>query len=113
MTERFQVVVGGVLTVLCGLSALSHRFPRVGWLQHFRIRHPQLTDQQRARMGRRAAVYAGAQLILFGVALPIGYLALTVMTFSAITTRALTLVLGGSALCTVLGIAGIVKGGRR
>jgi hypothetical protein len=42
-----------------------------------------------------------------------GYLALTVMTFSTVSTGAMTLVLGGSVLCIVLGITAIVRGGRR
>lgn len=113
MNERFQIVVGGIVAVLYGLSALSRRFPHVGWLQHFRFPSPRVTEEQQARMRRRANVYAGAQLILFGVILPLGYLALTVMTFSTVTTGGMALVLAGSVLCIVLGIIAIVQGGRR
>jgi hypothetical protein len=113
MSERFQVVVGSILVVLYGLSALSRRFPNVAWLRHFRIPRPRFTEEQQARMRRRANVNVGAQLILFGVILPMGYLALTVMTFSTVSTGVMTLVLGGSVLCIVLGITAIVRGGRR
>lgn len=113
MSERFQIVVGSILMVLYGLSALSRRFPHVAWLQHFRIPRPRFTEEQQVKMRRRADVYAGAQLILLGVIVPIGYLALTVMTFSAVSTGAMTLVLGGSVLCIVLGITAVVRGGRR
>ena len=113
MSETFQVVVGGIVAVVYGLSALSRRFPHVAWLQHFRIPHPQLTAEQRARMTRRATFNAGAQLILLGLVLPIGYVVLTVMMFNTITRGAMALVLAGSVLCIVLGIAAIVQGIRR
>lgn len=113
MTERFQIVVGGIVAVVYGLSALSRRFPHVAWLQHFQLPHGRLTEEQQARARRRANVYAGAQLILLGVVLPLGYLVLTVMTFSTVSTGGMALVLAGSALCIVLGIIAIVQGRRR
>lgn len=113
MSERFQIVAGSILAVLFGLSELSRRFPHVAWLQHFRIPRPQFTKEQRARATRRANVYAGAQLILFGLILPLGYVVLTVMTFNTVRTGTLALVLAGSVLCIVLGITAIVQGGRR
>jgi hypothetical protein len=111
--ELIQGVAGGAFIVLYGLSALSRRFPHVPWLQHFRISFPQLTEKQRAIMRRRSSIYAGAQLILLGMFLPLGYFVLTVMTFNTPTTGIMTLVLAGSALCVVLGIAAMVMGGRR
>lgn len=113
MSERFQIVVGAVLAVLYGLSGLSRRFPHVSWLQYFRFTRPPLTEEQQAKMRRRANVYAGAQLILLGTILPLGYVALTLMTFSSVSSGAMTLVLAGSALCVVLGVAAIVLRGRR
>ena len=113
MSERFQIVVGSILLVVFGLSELSRRFPHVAWLQHFRIPRPHLTEEQRARMTRRANVYAGAQLILLGVILPLGYVVLTVMTFNTVRTGTFAIVLAGSALCVVLGIAAIVQSMRR
>lgn len=113
MSERFQIVAGSILAVLFGLSALSRRFPNVRWLQPFRIPRPQLTEQQQARMRRRASVNAGAQLILLGLGLPLGYVVLTVMMFNTVRAGTLALVLAGSVLCIVLGITAIVQGGRR
>lgn len=113
MSERFQIVVGSIIAVVYGLSALSRRFPHVAWLRHFRLPRSRLTEQQQTRMRRRTNVLIGAQLILFGVILPVGYLVLTVMTFSAVSSRGMTLVLTGSVLCVVLGITAIVQGGRR
>lgn len=111
MSETFKIVVGGAVIVLYGLHLLSQRFPQVTWLRHFRI--PWLRNEGQGRMGRWAAVSAGAQLILLGVILPIGYVVLTVMTFSTLTTRGMTLAVAGSVLCIVLGITAIVQGSRR
>jgi hypothetical protein len=111
MSEGFQIVVGGVVAVVYGLHALSRRFPHVPWLQHFRL--PWLTEEQPARMRHRAAAYAGAQLILLGLVLPLGYLVLTVMTFNTVRTGTLAIVLAGSVLCILLGITAIVQSGRR
>ena len=113
MSETFQVVVGSIVVVVYGLSALSRRFPHVGWLQHFRLPLPRLTAEQQARMQRRATVNAGAQLILLGLVLPLGYVVLTVMMFNTITRGTMILVLAGSVLCIVLGITAIVQGMRR
>jgi hypothetical protein len=111
MSERFQIVVGSIVAVVYGLSALARRFPHVPWLQHFRL--PWLTEEQQARTRRRANAYAGAQLILLGLIVPVGYLVLTVMTFNTVRGGTLTLVLAGSVLCVLLGITAIVQGGRR
>ena len=113
MSETFQVVVGSIVVVVYGLSALSRRFPHVAWLQHFRLPWLELTEEQRARTRYRANVYVGAQLILFGLVLPLGYVVLTVMMFNTITRGTMILVLAGSVLCIVLGITAIVQGMRR
>lgn len=113
MSERLQIVLGSIVAVVYALSLLSRRFPHVGWLRHFRIPPSRLTEEQQARMRRRANVYAGAQFILLGLVLPLGYLVLTVMTFSTVHTGTLALVVAGSVLCIVLGITAIVQGGRR
>ena len=113
MSERFQIVVGTIVVVVYGLSALSRRFPHVAWLQHFRLPWLQVSEEQQARMRYRANVYVGAQLILFGLVLPLGYVVLTVMTFNTVRAGVMALVLAGSVLCIVLGITAIVRGGRR
>jgi hypothetical protein len=100
-----------MVAVVYALHALSRRFPHVAWLQHFRL--PWLSKEQQARTGRRAAVYAGAQLILLGLVLPLAYLVLTVMTFNTVRTGTLAIVLAGSVLCILLGITAIVQSGRR
>lgn len=104
-----KLIAAAVLAAVFGLSALSRRFPNVAWLQLFRYEGPQLSEEHKARMRRRANVYAGVELILMSVALPMIYVALTVMMFNEITATAMALVLAGSALCIGLGITAIVR----
>ena len=112
MSDKIKLILGSIVAVLFGLSALSRRFPQVGWLQHFYFELPELSEQQKAKMRRRAAFQVGAQLILLGIVLPLGYIALTVMMFNELTRRAMALVLTGSVVCIGLGISAIVRGYR-
>jgi hypothetical protein len=63
-------------------------------------------------MRRRADFYAGAELILMGVALPLLYGAATVMFFNDFTTKGVTLALAGSFLCIGLGVTAIWRSRR-
>jgi hypothetical protein len=112
MDNRIQLVLVGLLALVFGLSALSRRFPHVAWLQVFRYEPPRLSDEQRARIRRRSDVYAGVRLILTGIGLPMVYVALTLMFFNEFTTKAIALVLGGSALCIGLGVTAIWRSDR-
>jgi hypothetical protein len=112
MNDRIQLVLAGLLALVFGLSRLARRHPHVAWLQGFRDVFPQPSEAQRAMMRRRADFYAGVQLILMGVALPLVYWAATVMFFNDFTAKAITLVLAGSVLCIGLGIAAIWRSRR-
>src|SRR5688500_7892025 len=109
ISDTVKLVFGGILAVMFGLSVHSRRFPGVGWLQHFRIERPQLSEEQQARMRRRANVLAGVKLILLGIVLPMGYVVLTVMMFNDITRKGMASVLTGSVVCIGLGITAIVR----
>src|SRR5213593_2241491 len=65
-----QLVLVAILAVVFGLSALSRRFPHVAWLQVFRYDRPQLSQEHQARMRQRSNIYAGVELILMGIILP-------------------------------------------
>lgn len=112
MWENLQLLLGGAFVLLLGVSALARRFPRVAWIQKLRYDPPKLTDEQQAKIRRRADVYAGVELILLGVALPMVYFAMTVMFFNTPTVLGLALVGAGSVLCVGLGLIAI-SGGRR
>ena len=107
------MVLGGLLLVVFGLAALSRRFPHVAWLQIFRYNFPRLTEEQQARMRQRANIHAGVEMILLGLALPLGYLAVTVMFFNDVTTIGTVLVLAASVLLIGFGVTAIWRSSRR
>jgi hypothetical protein len=113
MSDKIQLILGGIVAVIFGLRAASRRFPHIAWLQHFHFELPQLSEQQRKRMQRRSAVLAGVELILLGIVLPLGYVVLTVMMFNEVTRKAMVMVLTGSVVCIGLGVTAIVQGFRR
>lgn len=77
------------------------------------MRPPDSRDPaERERAQRRADTWVGAELILMGLAIPAGYVVLTVILFDAFTTKAIVLVLAASALCIALGITAIARGRR-
>lgn len=113
MWQVLQVVILTVLAAVFGLSSLSRRYPHVGWLQPFRFNWPQLSEEQRERMRRRANVHAGIQLILLGVAVPIVYVGSSIMMFNDPSVRGLTLSVAIAALLIALGITGVWRNARR
>jgi hypothetical protein len=112
MYRTLQLVLAGLIAMVFALSALSRRFPDVTWLQAFRYNPPHLSQEQRARMRRRANIQAGIELILVGVVLPMLYVAVTVMFFNDFTTTATALVVTGSLLCISLGLTAIWRNRR-
>jgi hypothetical protein len=112
MYRTFQLVCVCVLAAVYGLSALSRRFPHISWLQLFRYDPPRLSEERRSLMRRRANFYAGVELILLGIVLPMLYVASTVMLFNNFSTIGLILVFAGSALCIGLGVTGIWRNRR-
>ena len=112
MYRSIQLVLVGLLAVVFGLSAVSRRFPRVGWLQIFRYDAPRLSNEQQARIRRRSNIHAGIELILMGIGLPLLYVAGTVMFFNTFSTTATTVVSVGSVLCIGLGVTAIWRNRR-
>ena len=109
---HIEMALGGVALALLVLSTFARRFPQAAWLRPFRNLFPRPDEAQRARIRRRANSHAGAQFILLGLALPLGYGALTMMTFNEFRTIPTTLVLAASALCIVLGALAIAQSRR-
>src|SRR5919108_1195187 len=91
MTSTIQLIILVVLGALYGLSALSRRYPHIGWLQAFHIKWPQLSEAQKARMQRRANIRAAFQFILLGFGVPVGYVVSCVMMFNDPTVLGLTI----------------------
>jgi nitrate reductase gamma subunit len=113
MWQTVQLVILGVLAGVFGLSAMSRRYPHVGWLRPFRFTWPQLPQAQRERMRRRANIHAGIELILLGFAVPIVYVGSSIMMFSDPSARGLTISIAIAALLIALGITGVWRNARR
>ena len=113
MTETIQLIILGFLGVLFGLSALSRRYPHIGWLQAFHIKRPQLTDEQKARMQRRANIHVALKFILLGFGVPVVYVISSVMMFNDPSPLGLTLsgIIGFALI--VLGMIAIWSNRRR
>jgi len=103
MNRTLELVLAGLLVLIVGLATLARRFPHIGWLHAFRRAFPQPSASQRATMRRRADFHAGIQLILMGLVLPLGYVALTVMFFNDFTRTGIALVAAASLALIVLG----------
>ncbi len=110
--ETFQLVAVLLLAAVFGLSAAARRYPHITWLRGFSNAFPRLPEEQRRKVRKRGDFYAGAELILIGIALPFGYAVLTLMTFSTFTTTATVVVGAGSLLCIGLGIVAIAHSRR-
>jgi hypothetical protein len=106
-------VLGGFFILLLGLSALSRRFPDIAWLQVFRYNAPRLSDEQRAKMTQRANIYAGIELIILGIIVPLVYFAGTVMMFNEPTPTGIIISLVSALVLIGLGAAGIWRNRRR
>ena len=113
MYRSIQLALVALMAVVFGLSVLSRRFPHIAWLQLFRVNPPPLSDEERARMRRRANIHTAIELILMGIALPMLYVAGTVMFFNSFSATATTLVVVGSCLCLGLGISAIWRNRRK
>lgn len=103
MTSTIQLIVLVILGALFGLSALSRRYPHIGWLQAFHIKRPRLTEAQQARMQRRANIHAAIQFMLLGFGVPVIYVVSSIMMFN--DPSRVGLVISG-----VIGLALIVLG---
>lgn len=113
MSDKIKPVPPIIVAMLSGLSALSRRFPHIAWLQDFDFKPPELSEEQKAKMRRRATVRAGVKWIFLGMVLPVGYVFHTIMLFSDITRKGMVIVLTGSVVCIAVGVTAIVRGFRR
>jgi len=103
MTSTIQLIVLVILAVVFGLSALSRRYPHIGWLQAFHIKRPPLTEAQRARMQRRSNIYVAIQLMLLGLGVPVLYVVSSIMMFNDPSRT-------GLVISAIIGLALIVLG---
>ena len=102
--DSVKAILMGVLTVIFTLNWLAPRHPEVAWLQAFRLPVPRLSEEQKARRRRTANRIAGLEIIVAGLALPLLYVAATVMMFNDFRPIPTAIVGVVSLGCIVLGI---------
>ena len=105
--ELLQVAAMLFVAAVWGASVLAKKRPDIRWLRPFRDAWPQPTAEQRRTLGRRMTMYIGAELILIGLCIPLGYIALTVMMFHDFTRTGIVLTWIATLLCMGLGFAAI------
>lgn len=72
----------GLIAVAFGLSRLARAYPKVGWLQVFRLPERQMSVEEKARRKRGENLRAGFEIILAGFVLPLVYFGLGVVFFT-------------------------------
>jgi hypothetical protein len=107
VSEEMKYVLGTLAIIFLAVQFAAKRWPHIRWLQAFRM--PELSPERKAIQRRRANVFAGAELILFGVVLPLGYGALTIMMFNEFDPLITVGVIAASLFCIGLGVTAIVK----
>lgn len=108
LSESVKAVLAAVVLLLLALGYTARRYPHITWLRAFDLqRH--LTEEQRARLRRTQNVTTGAEIILLGVAIPLGYFALKAMFLSNPEPTELVIVGVLSGLCVLLGTLAIVR----
>lgn len=104
LPDPVEYTLGALALVFIGLGVLARRFPDVPWLQHFDL-GSRLTEEQRARLRRRANRSAGVELIALGFGIPLVYFALKMAFFQETRPIELAIVVAASLLCIGLGVA--------
>lgn len=106
--ETLELLLGIVAVLIMALSFFARKRPDVRWLQPFNF-GARLTPEQRARLRRNQNRTAGAELILLGVIVAMGYLGLKTMFVSEVQAAELVLVGVLSTTCIVLGIVALAR----
>jgi hypothetical protein len=110
LSREVEYVIVALAVVFFGLTLAARRYPHVAWLRPFHP--PKLSARQQAIQRRRANTLAGLEMILLGIIVPLGFVAITVMMFNDFDPLVTVLVIGGSIVCIGLGIAAIARSRR-
>jgi hypothetical protein len=82
LSTTLKAVLLGLIAVVFVLSRFARAYPRVGWLQVFRLPERQMSEEEKARRKRAENRRAGLEIILAGFVLPLAYFGLGVMFFT-------------------------------
>lgn len=108
LPEWLKITAGSLALIIFALGYFARRHPDDAWLQPFDLQR-NLTHAQRARMRRSSQAFAGAEMILAGVIIPMGYLALKVMFFNSPEPLELVIVFALSAVFIAAGVMALVR----
>lgn len=103
LPDTVKTVLLGLIAMVIVLGWLAGRLPHVRWLQVFRLPAIPMTEEQKARRRRSGNRQAGLEIIVAGLALPLLYVAATVMMFNDFEPVTTILVGVGSLACIVVG----------
>ena len=103
-----KVPIMAVVAALLVLPQAARRYPRIEWLQPFKLRDNR-TEAQKQKARQTQNFLTGLELIGFGLCIPPGYALLEVMFMSSMGTMEMFLVGGASLLCVGLGIFVMVR----
>jgi sterol desaturase/sphingolipid hydroxylase (fatty acid hydroxylase superfamily) len=104
LPDTVKAILLGVFAIAFTLVWLARALPQVAWLQVFRLPVSQLSDEQKKRQRRSANRLTALKIIVAGLALPLFYLASTVMLFNDLETLPTIIVMACSVLCIAIGI---------
>lgn len=107
LSDELKVVFGVLALIWFGIQVMAKRRPDIAWLQQLRI--PEVSPERQARNARRHEILSGMQFILLGVVLPLGYGAITVMTFNDFDLLPTAIVALTSVACIGLGIFALTR----
>lgn len=97
------LVIGGFL-----LSRAAVRYPHVAWLRAFDFQ-AHIDPASRARLQRAGNIRAGAEMVLLGLALPLGYGALTLMMWGDLSPGIMAAVFAVSLVLILAGAGVIIR----
>jgi hypothetical protein len=106
-SEETKIVLGVLTLIIVALVQAARRWPHIRWLRHFLP--AELSPERRRQFQRRGNRQAGIELILTGLVLPMGYVAMTMMMFNDFDPLWTAVVAVASLACLALGITAIVK----
>lgn len=107
--DSVKAILVGLIAIAVALGWLARTFPHVTWLQLFRIPDSQMTEAQREKQRRASNRHTAVEIVLVGLALPVGYVLLTVISFRELETMPMAAVGVGSVLCITFGIWSFVR----
>jgi sterol desaturase/sphingolipid hydroxylase (fatty acid hydroxylase superfamily) len=104
LSDWAKGVLLAILAVMFSLNWFARKNPEVSWLQAFRLPDPPFAEEEKARRRRIGNQMAGLEIALAGLAIPLLYMAATVMMFNDFKMMTTVIVGLCSVSCIGLGL---------